>query len=61
MLVSRSVDEKTVLKSNPNYWGKNIYPSEVTEIIYTPIQSAATRVAALLSGQVINGRSSSRF
>ncbi len=52
MLVSRSVDEKTVLKSNPNYWGKNIYPSEVTEIIYTPIQSAATRVAALLSGQV---------
>ena len=52
ILVSRSVDEKTVLKSNPNYWGKNIYPTEVSEIIYTPIQSAATRVAALLSGQV---------
>ena len=42
----------TVLKANPNYWGKNIYPTEVSEIIYTPIQSAATRVAALLSGQV---------
>ena len=52
MLVSRSVDEKTVLRANPNYWGKDIYPSEVSEIIYTPIQSAATRVAALLSGQV---------
>ena len=52
MLVSRSVDEKTTLKENPNYWGKDIYPSQVTEIIYTPIQSSATRVAALLSGEV---------
>ena len=52
MLVSRSVDEKTVLKANPDYWGKNIYPNQVTEIIYTPIQSSATRVAALLSGEV---------
>ena len=52
MLVSRAVDEKTVLKANPNYWGKAIYPNEVTEIIYTPIQSSATRVAALLSGEV---------
>ncbi len=52
MLVSRAVDEKTVLKANPNYWGKDIYPNQVTEIIYTPIQSSATRVAALLSGEV---------
>lgn len=52
MLVSRSVDEKTVLKANPDYWGKNLYPNQVTEIIYTPIQSSATRVAALLSGEV---------
>jgi peptide/nickel transport system substrate-binding protein len=52
VLESRSVDEKTVLSANPNYWGKAIYPSQVTELIYTPIQSAATRVAALLSGQV---------
>ena len=52
MLVSRAVDEKTVLKANPDYWGKSVYPNEVTEIIYTPIQSAATRVAALLSGEV---------
>ena len=34
MLVSRSVDEKTVLKANPDYWGKNMYPNQVTEIIF---------------------------
>ena len=52
MLQSRAVDERTVLIANPTYWGVDIYPNEVTEIIYTPIQSAATRVAALLSGEV---------
>ena len=51
-LVSRTPDERTVFKANPNYWGKGQYPLEVTEIIFTPIQSAATRVAALLSGEV---------
>ncbi len=52
MLVSRTPDQKTVLKANPNYWGKGQFPLEVSEIVYTPIQSAATRVAALLSGEV---------
>ena len=52
MLVSRAVDEKTVLKANPDYWGKGEFPLEISEIIYTPINSAATRVAALLSGEV---------
>jgi len=51
-LTSRVVDEKTVLSANDTYWGKDEFPLEVTEIIYTPIQSAATRVAALLSGEV---------
>lgn len=51
-LVSRAQDEKTVLAVNENYWGKGEFPLEVTEIIYTPIQNAATRVAALLSGEV---------
>ena len=32
--------------------GKGEFPMEVTEIIYTPIQEGATRVAALLSGEV---------
>lgn len=52
MLVSREPDVKTVLAAYDNYWGKDEFPLEVTEIIYTPIQNAATRVAALLSGEV---------
>ncbi len=51
-LVSREPDAKTVLKMNETYWGIGEFPLEVTEIIYTPIQNKATRVAALLSGQV---------
>jgi len=52
MLVSREPDVKTVLKVNTNYWGTGEFPMQLTEIIYTPIQNAATRVAALLSGEV---------
>ncbi|MEM7059130.1 MAG: ABC transporter substrate-binding protein [Pseudomonadota bacterium] len=52
VLVSREPDTKTVLKAYENYWGKDEFPMEVTDIIYTPIQNAATRVAALLSGEV---------
>lgn len=51
-LVSREPDVKTVMKRNENYWGRDQFPMEVSEIIYTPIQNAATRVAALLSGEV---------
>ena len=51
-LVSREPDVKTVLTINESYWGKDEFPMEVTEIVYTPIQNAATRVAALLSGEV---------
>ena len=52
MLVSREPDTKTVLKAFDGYWGKGEFPMEVTEIVFTPIQNAATRVAALLSGEV---------
>ena len=52
-LVSREPDVRTVLKRNESYWGKGgEVPLEITEIIYTPIKSDATRVAALLSGEV---------
>ncbi|WP_187429562.1 Periplasmic dipeptide transport protein [Roseobacter fucihabitans] len=51
-LVSREPDVKTVLSLNETYWGADEFPLEVSEIIYTPIQNAATRVAALLSGEV---------
>jgi peptide/nickel transport system substrate-binding protein len=41
---------KTVFKPNPGWWGKPEH--NLTEIIFTPISSDATRVAALLSGEV---------
>jgi peptide/nickel transport system substrate-binding protein len=41
---------KTVFKPNPNWWRKPEY--NLKEIIFTPIASDATRVAALLSGEV---------
>ncbi|MBB1601412.1 peptide ABC transporter substrate-binding protein [Variovorax sp. UMC13] len=51
-LVSREVDSRTVLKQFPQYWGRGQFPLEVTELVYLPIKSPATRVAALLSGEV---------
>ena len=52
VLQSREPDVRTVMTINENYWGRDQFPMEVTEIVYTPIQNAATRVAALLSGEV---------
>jgi peptide/nickel transport system substrate-binding protein len=50
ILVSRQPDAKTVLKRNPNWWGK--FEGNVQEVVYTPIKSDPTRVAALISGEV---------
>src|ERR1700676_2967442 len=41
---------KTVFKANPNWWGKPEH--NLKEIVFTSIASDATRVAALLSGEV---------
>ena len=49
-LESREVDVRSVLKVNPNHWAET--KPEVTEIIYLPITDNATRIAALLSGEV---------
>ncbi len=43
-------DQRLVLVKNPNYTGNA--PTNVTEIVYTPIKADATRIAALLSGEV---------
>src|SRR4051794_16609299 len=51
-LVSREQDIKTVLKLNDGYWGKGQFPLGITEITYLTIKSDATRIAALLSGEV---------
>jgi len=50
MLKSREPGVRTVLVPNPNYWTK--IESNVTEAIFTPIGNAATRVAALISGDI---------
>ena len=50
MLKSWEQDVKLVLVKNPAWWGK--MDSNLTEVVYSPIKSEATRVAALLSGEV---------
>ena len=50
MIESHQPGVKTVFKANPNWWGKPEH--NLKEIIFTPIGSDATRVAALLSGEV---------
>ena len=54
VLVSREPDVKTVLKKNANWWGikEKRFEGNVDEVIYTPIKSPQTRVAALLTGDV---------
>lgn len=50
VLQSREVDVRSVLTRNENHWAETL--PEVTEIIYLPIADNATRIAALLSGEV---------
>ena len=50
MLKTREPGVKTVLVKNPDWWGPN--EGNVTELVYTPIASDATRTAALLSGEI---------
>ena len=47
-------DQRMVMTRNPAWWGwaAGAASTNVTEIIYTPIKSEATRVAAMLSGEV---------
>jgi peptide/nickel transport system substrate-binding protein len=50
VLVSRQPDVKTVYKRNPAWWGKA--EGNLQEVVFTPIKSDATRVAALISGEI---------
>ncbi len=52
VLKSREPDVRTVMTANPAYWGKGQFPLKVTEVTYSVIAAAPTRVAALLSGEV---------
>ncbi len=49
-LVSRQPGSKTVLRRNPAWWNKT--EGNVQEVVYTPIATDATRLAALISGEV---------
>jgi len=50
ILESHQPGVKTVWKPNPSWWGKKEF--NIDEAVFTPIGSDATRVAALLSGEV---------
>ena len=52
ILVSQEPGVKTVCKVNPDWWDNPNKIHNVTEVIFTQISNDATRVAALLSGQV---------
>lgn len=51
-LQTREVDIKTVFIENPDWWNKANKVGNVTNAVYTPIKSASTRMAALLSGEI---------
>lgn len=50
MLKTREPDVRTVFVRNPNWWDKT--QSNITEVVFSRIANDATRVAALLSGEV---------
>ena len=49
-LVSRQPDIKTIWKKNDTWWGKQ--EGNVTSVTYSAIKNDATRLAALISGEV---------
>jgi len=54
MLVKYEAEVATVLKKNPDWWGlaDKRFEGNVDEVVYRPIKSDATRMAALLSGEI---------
>jgi peptide/nickel transport system substrate-binding protein len=54
ILKAREPDVRTVMTKNPDWWGwkDKKFDGNVTEIIYTPITNDATRLSALIAGNV---------
>jgi len=50
LLSSRQPGIRTVYKRNPNWWGR--FEGNAQEVQFTPISNDATRLAALVSGEV---------
>ena len=51
-LVEWAQDNRVVLEPFENYWGKDQMESNIDQAVFTPIPNDATRVAALLSGEI---------
>lgn len=54
MLVKREAEVVTVARRNPKWWGlaEKRMEGNIDEVVYRPIKSDATRMAALLSGEL---------
>ena len=54
MLVRREAEVVTIARRNPHWWGTAAgrFEGNVDEVVYRPIKSDATRMAALLSGEL---------
>ena len=54
ILVRREAEVATILKRNPAWWGtaEGRFEGNVDEVVYRPIKSDATRMAALASGEL---------
>ena len=50
VLLSRQPGIKTQFKRNPAWWG--VWQGNVQDVVYTPIANDATRLAALVSGEI---------
>ena len=50
VLRAREPDVKTVVVANSNWWGKR--EGDVNEVVFTPIKQDATRISALITGEV---------
>ena len=51
IIVSHQPGVRTVFRPNPSWWRKPV-EHNLKEILFTPIASDATRIAALLTGEV---------
>ena len=52
ILTYREADVRTEFVANPAWWDKAHFQGNVDKVIYTPIKSDPTRVAALVQGQI---------
>jgi peptide/nickel transport system substrate-binding protein len=54
VLVKREPEIATTFRRNPNWWGsaEKRFEGNVEEVVYRPIKSDATRMAALVSGEL---------